>query len=61
KTLRNGLRSLNIPPEAIEQVSLNLDQRPEELTVKNFITLADELQHYVLPLHSIETEQDHDF
>lgn len=47
KTLRNGLRSLNIPPEAIEQVSLNLDQRPEELTVKNFITLADELQHYV--------------
>ncbi len=48
KTLRNGLRGLDIPQEALKNISLSLDRRPEELAVADFVLLADELtRHHV--------------
>lgn len=43
KTLRNGLKYLGVPPSEFERLSVNVDQRPEELSVSDFVTLADEL------------------
>jgi 16S rRNA (adenine1518-N6/adenine1519-N6)-dimethyltransferase len=43
KTLRNGLRSLDVPSALIDTVSINLDRRPEELSVAEFVVLANEL------------------
>lgn len=43
KTLRNGLKYLGVPTSEFERLSVNLDQRPEELSVADFVTLADEL------------------
>jgi len=43
KTLRNGLRGMNIPAAVLSRLSANLDRRPEELSVAEFTTLADEL------------------
>ncbi len=45
KTLRNGLRSMGIPVEELEKLSISLELRPEELFVEDFIQLADELSH----------------
>ncbi|MGE5314645.1 MAG: 16S rRNA (adenine(1518)-N(6)/adenine(1519)-N(6))-dimethyltransferase RsmA [Acidobacteriota bacterium] len=43
KTIRNGLKGLNVPPEALDALSINLEQRPEELTVADFVQLSNEL------------------
>ena len=51
KTIRNGLKSINVPPAVLDTLSINLDQRPEELTVTEFVRLANQL----LPVASIIT------
>jgi len=43
KTLRNGLRSLDVPATFINTASIDLDRRPEELSVAEFAALANEL------------------
>ena len=43
KTLRNGLRGMSVPPEALKGLSTDLDRRPEELSVGEFTDLSDEL------------------
>lgn len=43
KTLRNGLRGLGVPLDTMRGLSLDLDRRPEELGIKEFVTLAGEL------------------
>ena len=43
KTLRNGLRSLAVPAEFIDTVSFDLYRRPEELSLVEFVELANEL------------------
>jgi 16S rRNA (adenine1518-N6/adenine1519-N6)-dimethyltransferase len=57
KTLRNGLKSLNVSPEMLDTLSVDLDQRPEELTVADFVLLANQLlpiAHSITPLSSNE-------
>ncbi len=51
KTMRNGLKSLNVPPEVLDTLSVNLDWRPEELTVADFVLLSNQL----LPIAGIIT------
>lgn len=46
KTLRNGLRHLGVVPAEFERISINLEQRPEELSVTDFVTLTDELEPF---------------
>jgi 16S rRNA (adenine1518-N6/adenine1519-N6)-dimethyltransferase len=41
KTLRNGLRSLELPLGIFEALPLDLNRRPEELSVQEFVTLAN--------------------
>ena len=43
KTIRNGLKSLNVPPDVLDTLTIPLEQRPEELTVADFVQLANEL------------------
>lgn len=43
KTLRNGLRQLGVLPSELDALSIDLNLRPEELTVKDFVTLSNEL------------------
>ncbi len=43
KTLRNGLRSLDVPAAFLATTSVNLNRRPEELSVAEFTALANEL------------------
>jgi 16S rRNA (adenine1518-N6/adenine1519-N6)-dimethyltransferase len=43
KTIRNGLKSLNVPPDVLDTLSIPLEQRPEELTVADFVQLSNEL------------------
>lgn len=57
KTLRNGLRYLGVPTAEFERLSINLDQRPEELTVLDFVTLADELVSLKETILSIKAEE----
>ncbi len=57
KTLRNGLRRLGIPVSGFESLSTDLDLRPEELTVKDFVALADELQPFAPAIMKTETEE----
>jgi 16S rRNA (adenine1518-N6/adenine1519-N6)-dimethyltransferase len=57
KTLRNGLRSLNIPPDELEKLSVDLELRPEELHVGDFVTLANELTHLSSILVSAPAEE----
>ncbi|MBI2429078.1 MAG: 16S rRNA (adenine(1518)-N(6)/adenine(1519)-N(6))-dimethyltransferase RsmA [Ignavibacteriales bacterium] len=57
KTLRNGLRHLGVPPAEFERLSVNLDQRPEELTVSDFVTLADELEPLAATLLETAVEE----
>lgn len=45
KTLRNGLRNIGVPPSACEALSVDLELRPEELTVADFVLLSNELVH----------------
>lgn len=41
KTLRNGLRSLELPLELLEELPLDLSRRPEELSVEEFVSLSN--------------------
>ena len=41
KTLRNGLRSLELPLELFEKLPLDLGRRPEELSVEEFVNLSN--------------------
>jgi len=43
KTLRNGLRSLDVPSEFLDTTPIDLDRRPEELSVAEFAALANQL------------------
>lgn len=43
KTLRNGLRGLDAPAAFLSTASIDLDRRPEELSVDEFVALANEL------------------
>jgi 16S rRNA A1518/A1519 N6-dimethyltransferase RsmA/KsgA/DIM1 with predicted DNA glycosylase/AP lyase activity len=43
KTLRNGLKGLNVPPQVLDTLSVDLEQRPEELLVADFVQLSNEL------------------
>ena len=43
KTLRNGLKGLDVPVAEFEQLSVDLELRPEELTVGDFVLLSNEL------------------
>jgi 16S rRNA (adenine1518-N6/adenine1519-N6)-dimethyltransferase len=45
KTLRNGLRNIGVPVSEFERLSVDLELRPEELSVGDFVTLANELSH----------------
>jgi 16S rRNA (adenine1518-N6/adenine1519-N6)-dimethyltransferase len=60
KTLRNGLRGLGVSAEQLKNISFSLDRRPEELTVAEFVSLADELtQHNVnISFHSTRQKND---
>jgi len=40
KTLRNGLKSMGYDESALDQLSLNLTKRPEELGVEEFLSLT---------------------
>lgn len=59
KTLRNGLKHLGIPTTEFERLSINLDQRPEELSVSDFITLADELTSLASIILNTAVEEHH--
>jgi 16S rRNA (adenine1518-N6/adenine1519-N6)-dimethyltransferase len=43
KTLRNGLKALGVTGEVLNAVTIRLDQRPEELSVEEFVQLSNEL------------------
>ncbi|MCX6136703.1 MAG: 16S rRNA (adenine(1518)-N(6)/adenine(1519)-N(6))-dimethyltransferase RsmA [Ignavibacteriales bacterium] len=43
KTLRNGLKGLGVSNDILQSLSTRLDQRPEELSVPEFVLLANEL------------------
>jgi 16S rRNA (adenine1518-N6/adenine1519-N6)-dimethyltransferase len=56
KTLRNGLKYLGKEERLLHEISFDLDQRPEELSVEDFIRLSEELKripaiapHTILP------------
>lgn len=57
KTLRNGLKNLNIPISELEKLSVDLDRRPEELSVSEFVCLANELTHIAPLILQTETEE----
>jgi 16S rRNA (adenine1518-N6/adenine1519-N6)-dimethyltransferase len=60
KTLRNGLRRLGVPTEMFESLSVDLDLRPEELTVQDFVTLSNELQNVAPAILNTPTEEAYD-
>lgn len=43
KTLRNGLKGIGVPATELERLSVDLELRPEELTVADFVQLSNEL------------------
>ena len=43
KTLRNGLRNLGMSGTELEQLTIDLDRRPEELSVGEFVSLSNTL------------------
>ena len=57
KTLRNGLRHLGVPSSEFERLSVDLDQRPEELSVSDFIMLADELEFLAATILTTTVEE----
>ncbi|MDE3057986.1 MAG: 16S rRNA (adenine(1518)-N(6)/adenine(1519)-N(6))-dimethyltransferase RsmA [Bacteroidota bacterium] len=58
KTLRNGLHGLGVPTQRLKNISFPLDRRPEELSVADFISLADELtrQQINIAFHTGQAE-----
>ena len=45
KTLRNGLRSLNVPAVFFTTSAVDFDRRPEELSVEDFVQLSNEISN----------------
>jgi 16S rRNA (adenine1518-N6/adenine1519-N6)-dimethyltransferase len=59
KTLRNGLKNINIPHDEVEKIPIDLDQRPEELSVADFVKLSNDLVHLSSIILPNETEEHH--
>ena len=60
KTLRNGLRNLGIPVTELERLTFDLDRRPEELTVGEFVHLTNSLVHISSIILKNKTEDSDD-
>jgi 16S rRNA (adenine1518-N6/adenine1519-N6)-dimethyltransferase len=58
KTIRNGLKSLNVPPDVLDTLSINLDQRPEELTVADFVLLSNQLLPIAQSITPVTSNED---
>lgn len=56
KTLRNGLKGLDIPVSEFENLSVDLELRPEELSVGDFVQLSNELIHCAPHILNTATE-----
>jgi Dimethyladenosine transferase (rRNA methylation) len=48
KTMRNGLRALNVPSFFFEKPSMDFSRRPEELSVEDFVNLSNELSQLTI-------------
>lgn len=57
KTLRNGLRGLNVETAEFEKLTIDLELRPEELSVGDFVQLSDELVHCAPQILNTATEE----
>jgi 16S rRNA (adenine1518-N6/adenine1519-N6)-dimethyltransferase len=57
KTLRNGLKGLDIPVSEFEKLSVDLELRPEELSVGDFVQLSNELIHCAPQILNTSTEE----
>lgn len=57
KTLRNGLKGLDVPVDAFDALSVDLELRPEELTVGDFVLLSNELMPYASAILNTTTEE----
>ncbi len=57
KTLRNGLKGLDVPVTAFDALSVDLEQRPEELSVGDFVRLSNELISYAPVILDTVTEE----
>ncbi|MDP1676390.1 MAG: 16S rRNA (adenine(1518)-N(6)/adenine(1519)-N(6))-dimethyltransferase RsmA [Bacteroidota bacterium] len=60
KTLRNGLKGIHVPMTEFEKLSVDLELRPEELTVADFVKLSDELIEFAPQILNIQTEESDD-
>jgi 16S rRNA (adenine1518-N6/adenine1519-N6)-dimethyltransferase len=60
KTLRNGLKGINVPISEFEKLSVDLELRPEELTVADFVKLSDELIESASLILNMQTEESDD-
>ena len=60
KTLRNGLRNLGVPATDFDRLSIDPELRPEELTVQDFVTVANELVHLSDRIVTNTTEEPHE-
>ncbi len=45
KTLRNGLKSLNLDDSVLDQIHFDLKKRPEDLSVDEFLNLSDSINN----------------
>ncbi len=57
KTLRNGLKGLDVPVNEFENLSVDLELRPEELSVGDFVQLSNELVHCAPQILNTTTEE----
>lgn len=57
KTLRNGLKGLDVPASELEQLSVDLELRPEELSVADFVQLSNELIHCAPQILNTSSEE----
>lgn len=57
KTLRNGLKGLNIPVAEFERLSVDLELRPEELSIGDFVLLSNQLVHLAPQILNTSTEE----
>ncbi len=60
KTLRNGLKGIHVPMSEFEKLSVDLELRPEELTVADFVQLSDELIEFAPHILNRQTEESDD-
>lgn len=60
KTLRNGLKGIHVPLTEFENLSVDLELRPEELTVADFVQLSDELIEFAPQILNLQTEESDD-